>query len=532
MQTKKIKVVFFSPFSFIWPHALPEYQLATLLSKEGATVSMIGCGKSYSKFCTSMEAARLTVDSTAEEKSDICRRCVRNRELLRGHSDEISFSLIEGDIDDQVDGFEVPQEAKDILAYEVDSVPVGKLALYETLIKFKKKNMILSDEEKRYFAISLQNARKVVKQAGAAIKSEKPDVIICYSPQYVIPGIFSAVAKREGVRVIFIEGSSNDVERYSHLRMWDWEVHGLSQPALAVPERFAEYRMTKNGKRRAEQLMTVRANATAFSSYTAPPANVSPYEVFGLDQSRKYFLMAMSSYDEVYSGYIIDKLPLSRFEGQVFKDQTEWLQATVEWFAKHPELQLVVRPHPREFPNRREGVIASNWKQWSSILQNLPSNVKIDHPDLKFSLYDHLAHTSVVITGWSSAAIEALSKGIPVVTYDEMLPTFPSSMQYSGRTVEAYYENILKAYADTNSERFKYEAKRWLAYASEVGTVEIGGRIDDRFPVLKKLKVRRFLTETLSSYLDIAVPPSRNDANKIMRLVLGHGTSLFDLPKI
>ncbi len=530
MQHKRTKVLFFSPFSFIWPHALPEYQLAKILSNEGFDVTVIGCDKSYSRFCTSMEAAALTIDSTAEERAVICRKCVQNRELLASDSDDIKFKLIESYGDSSEEDIDCPQVTDAILKYENDGVPLGRLALYETLIKFKKSNMILTDFERRYYELFFQNALKVLKQAGAAIKAEKPDVVVCYSPQYVIPGIFSAVAKRENIRVVFIEGSSNDVERYSHLRMWDWETHGLSQPALAALNGFDKYTLTEDGARRAERLMAVRANATALSAYTPASTNASPYDVFGLDKTRKYFLMAMSSYDEVYSGYIIDKLPSSRFEGQVFRDQTEWLKDTVEWFSKHQELQLVVRPHPREFPNRREGITSPNWKEWSSVLQDLPPNVKIDHPDLKFSLYDHLSNASVVITGWSSAAVEALSKGIPVVTYDEKLPTFPLSMQYTGSTVEAYYENLLKAYADTRVEQFKNEAKRWLAYTSEVGTVKVGGRIEDRFPLLKKIRARRLLTEPLCRYLDIKLPPSRVNVNKITSLVLGKGTSLFDLP--
>jgi hypothetical protein len=525
-----MKVTFFSPFSFIWPHALPEFQLATILSSEGIDVTMIGCNKSYAAFCTSMEAAQLSIHSTSEEKADICRRCIHNRELLKRNAGDVKFKLTEDYFDAPDDDIECPQENEAILEFEKDGIPLGRLALYETLIKFKKSNMIWADLERRYFEVSFRNSLKVLKQAEAAIKTERPDVIVCYSPQYVIPGIFAAVARRENIRVIFIEGSSNDVERYSHLRMWDWETHGLSQPALAASDRFDRYQLTKDGAKRAERLMKVRANATAFSAYTSGSTNASPYSVFNLDKTRKYFLMAMSSYDEVYSGYMIDKLPLSRFEGQVFKDQTEWLKATVEWFARHPELQLVVRPHPREFPNRREGVLSSNWKEWSRVLENLPINVKIDHPDLKFSLYDHLSHASVVITGWSSVAIEALSKGIPVVTYDEKLPTFPFSMQYTGSTAEAYYENILKASADTRFEHFKSEAKRWLAYTSEVGTVEIGGRIDDRLPILKKFKTRRLLTEPISRHLDVRLQPSQRDVKKIMSLVLGEGTSLFDLP--
>ena len=102
--------------------------------------------------------------------------------------------------------------------------------------------------------------------------------------------------------------------------------------------------------------MAVRENASAHSAYTNAAQNHSPHDVFGLDKTKKYILMAMSSYDEVYSGFVIGKLPRGRFEGRVFKNQIEWLKETIAWITDHPELQLVVRPHPREFPNERENI--------------------------------------------------------------------------------------------------------------------------------------------------------------------------------
>lgn len=526
------KVLFFSPFAFIWPHALPEFQLAQLLHDEGLEVKVIGCRGSYSSFCTSMEAARIDVDENQSVKDEICKICISNSNRIKHLSGSIQFATVEDYPCDDADPggpVEAPKLTEEILNCSLYGISIGRLALYETLIKFKKFNMDLTARERRYFETYFANSLKVARQAGSILKAERPDVLVCYSPQYVYPGIFAAVAARENIRVIFIEGSSNDNERYSHLRMWDWHVHGLSQPAMQAPKRFKEFELTPDRAARARKLVSLRASSKAFSAYTSAARSVSPYEIFGIEPGRKYILIAMSSYDEVYSGYMIDKLPRVRFESNVFKNQIEWLQETIKWASLRPELLFVVRPHPREFPNKREGISSPHEKEWSAVLSSLPPNVKLDHPDLRFSLYDHFDHIETLVTGWSSTGVEALSHGIPVVSYDEELPTFPKSIHYSGRTRAEYFENILRARQDTDRNRHIKDALRWLAYASEVGTIRVGGRLNDRFPFLTRLLPDRLLGSRLFMRADLLLGPSKGDAQRALQLIRGQGTSFFHL---
>ncbi len=529
------KVLFFSPFAFTWAQIVPEFQLAQLLHAEGFQVKVIGCRRSYSTRCTSMEVARLPTDANEREREKVCKKCISNSRLLAESFSEIQFSPIEAYSDDRNTSSnlapEIPKTPEEILGYSRDGIKLGRLALYETVIKFKKFNVELNPIERRYFEMFFLSALKVLDQAATALRTEKPDVVICYSPQYVIPGIFAAVAAREGIRTIFIEGSSNDMERHSHLRMWDWKTHGLNQPALAVPERFESFKLTTSGTARAKRLMEVRQNASAHSAYTSAAKNASPFDVFHLDKNKKYIVLAMSSYDEVFSGYVIEKLPRARFEGRVFKNQIEWLRETIAWISSHAELQLVIRPHPREFPNKWENSFSPHVKEWTSVLASLPPNVKVDPPDLKFSLYDHLAHADVLITGWSSVGVEALSKGVPVVTYDEELPPFPKSIHYSGTSKSEYFKNIFLACQDIDRNRHIENATKWLAYTSEVGTIETGGRLDDRFKILAKLNIRGLLRQRLPRRLDLFFPPSKRDIKRLLDLVQGKGTSLFDLPK-
>lgn len=529
-----MKAVFFSPLAYLWPHALAEFQLAQLLQDEGCEVKVVGCRKSYASFCTSMDVAGLDLDADLGARSKICGDCIANRDRLTNGFAGLSVTTADQYGDESIAAdLEIipPQSVEEIANCIIDGIEVGKLALYETLIKFKKFNMDLTPYERRYFEAFFRNSIKVIRQATNIIRDERPDVLVCYSPQYVYTGVFAAVAARDNVRTVFIEGSSNDNERYSHLRMWDWHTHGLSQPAMKAQERFEAFQMNAEREARARKLVSLREAAKAFSTYTSAAKSASPYDVFGLDRNKKYLLIAMSSYDEVYSGYMIDKLPLARFESSVFKSQIEWLQETIAWAKTQPDLQFVVRPHPREFPNKREGISSPHEKEWSSVLSSLPDNVKVDHPNLKFSLYDHLSHVDVVVTGWSSTGVEALSKGVPVVSYDEELPTFPRSIHYTGKSKSEYFANILRACQDTDREKNVRNALRWLAYTSEVGTVRIGGRFQDRFPILAKIRARRVLGERMSMNVDTMFKPSKRDVSRILRMIRGEATSLFHLPE-
>jgi hypothetical protein len=524
------RISIFSPFAAIWQHALPEEQLAILLSSSGFDVSVVGCDFHYKDFCTAMEAFKVSFADSAPSKEKICGSCTKSRSRLSlmgqragVHSKRLTNLASVGAL---------PTELEEMLEFSLDGVPIGRIAAYETLIKFKKTDANLNELESGHFAISLSNAKKVFNQAREYLSKEQPDLVICYSPQYGVPGVFAAVAKSMGIRVLFMEASSNDAERYSHLRMWDWDKYGLTQPALKHLESFDSYQLNKSRISRARRQLESRFDSKAFAVYSTARSGRDPYEFFGLQRDKKTILLSMSSYDEVYSGYFINRLPRERQHSTVFDNQVDWLRATLNWAQENPEIQFIVRPHPRELPNKREGVTSSHSQAWVRLLKTVPANVRVDYPHFGFSIFDHLDHIDVLSTGWSSTGIDALAKGIPVVTYDSDLPTFPSSIHLTGKSAERYFENLLEACKAGISEVNKLNALRWLAFTSEVGTVEIGGRATDRVnlsavkPLFKYVNSKYF--KHLVRPFDIRAKTILKDRDRIMQLVLGRTSCLFE----
>ncbi len=528
---KKSKVLIFSPFAYIWVHALPEIQLGKILERNGISVSLLGCSENFQEYCTSMTAAGLELTDQDFRKQQICDYCLK----LRRYSEEIpqiKFLSTASNVS-KMKFIQIPKSLENQVALTIGGVEIGKIALYETLIKYKKVNLNLTNAERLHYEASLRNAIRSYNISTAVLKVEAPDTVICYSPQYVVPGIFAAVAKSLQIPVIFVEGSNVDTERYSHVRLWDWEEFGLSQPALSNPKLFETYRPTRKAVQRAKKQIKSKHSSATFSVYSPASKGQNPIDFFGLDASKKTYLMAMSSYDEVYSGFMIGKLPIERFRGLVFEDQVAWLEKTIQWFSKKPELQLVVRPHPREFPNKRESETSDHYQAWERVLKDLPANVRLDHPSLEFSLFDYFKKVDVVITGWSSTGVEALANGIPVVTYDQNLPTFSSGIHLTGNSQEEYFENLLKAATEGRSDLNRINAIRWMAFTADMGTVQVGGRLSDRVRFLRQSKISRVINSRYLNFIikriELRIPPSWRDDKRILAVVNGKAKSLFNL---
>jgi hypothetical protein len=101
----------------------------------------------------------------------------------------------------------------------------------------------------------------------------------------------------------------------------------------------------------------------------------------------------------------------------LFENGFEWISYLVEQIKDRQDLHLIIRVHPREFPNKRESTLSENAKNLRELLLDLPINVSVNWPEQNISLYG-LAHiVDVVLNASSSAGIEMSALGLPVVLH-------------------------------------------------------------------------------------------------------------------
>jgi hypothetical protein len=100
----------------------------------------------------------------------------------------------------------------------------------------------------------------------------------------------------------------------------------------------------------------------------------------------------------------------------VFGDMIEWIAETIAWFGRHPEYQLIVKPHPGEqnpsIPETEERVTTA-LRQRGVVI---PDNVALLTPKSAVTVYQLLPLVNVGLTHTTTVGIEMSARGIPVIT--------------------------------------------------------------------------------------------------------------------
>lgn len=475
MRDMRKKVVFFSPHAGIWPHSLAESFLAKCLDPEKNDVVRIKCDGTFNNHCTVMEAVGLALGERQSRKDKACKNCINNAKVLRqsyAGDDYLISDYISKDDLTQLEKIFNSSDEIDIRELTYLGVEVGRIASYEALIKFKKTSVDFTSEENIYFVTYVRNAILSLMAFSKIFKEVQPDILVCYSPQYAVLGVCARYCELKGKRVYFIEGSANIEERYKALRVWDWTEFGLTNPALKYWENVHNYNLSKEDYDRSKKHVNRLIKADSFSVYSKPASGKFNLRThFGIASDVKVVLAAMSSYDEIFSAYHIRRFPDNKYFSNVFKDQLEWIKSTINFFSTHPELFLIIRIHPRTFPSKRNKIMAQEQIELSKLLDNLPQNVMVNYPTDNISIYDLYHEIDALVTGWSATGVEAMIFNVPVITYDRNLPSYPSSIHYTGESQTEYFQNLMSAVSEGKSKIVSNNARRWLAFSMSVGVV-------------------------------------------------------------
>lgn len=531
-----MRVLFFAPHSAIWIHAFPEALIAEALGQSGDEIIYVGCGGTLRSHCVPMSAYSVPFSASAEEKDRVCRRCKLNLEVIRRRfgfaGPNLAGLVTAGDL----------EEAEQILAstpveshanLELDGVEIGRIALYELLIQSKRGALDLTSEESERYRASLKNVIVVVRAAQRLIDELRPERIVLYNALYSVNRAVCRVAALRGVPQYYLHAGDNLSRRlqtlvlaknhafsyYNHLRnCWDAFEHRPCPPDAM--------------RAATDHLLEVARGRSAWAYSAASGSSMDLRELFGIKEGQKVICATMSSDDERFGGEVVGVLP--SLDGLLFPKQVDWVRALVEYAQSKPELFLVIRVHPREFPNKREGVLSDHARLLKEAFSDLPDNVRVNWPTENVSLYDLAAITDVFANGWSSAGKEMTSLGLPVVLYSPMLALYPASLNYVGTTMSEYFGQLERALEDGwNPERIR-KTFRWNAVEFYYSSLDISDSFarDEHAPFLAKAlsKLINGVAPTLQQELDCGRRSKRLSAGeKVCRIIHGQLVAAVDL---
>lgn len=483
MQSDK-QILFLNSSAGIWSHTATDALLLNRLDSYGVKVSIISCDNYITGLCAVRRSRKRTLEDIAAHPEIDCADCKFTARLtatatrnMRGKGYWLGDFVLEKDRKEAREFVSTwtasgcPEEA------QFHGVPIPKLAGYEVSLTYKSWDEATKGPGISEYHRAVEDAALTVLAAKSFFDNnlEFTDLVV-RSPHFATNGSFATVARERGLRVIFIDGSPNVSEDYTNLMMWDWTQYSSGNPARDI---FRPHLVEVNdlAKGRIDRhFMALEWGASHKVYSPAKGSTDSPLKLLGADLDKPTALLAISSVDEAVSAMKSGVNPLIKYPGSVFEDQHVWVKETVEWFEARPNFQLVVRVHPREFPNRRDGVTSIAGLAWEKQLETLPSNVFLDHPIQRISIYDHFKEVRVLITGWSSVGFEAAMLGVPLVTYDSALPSYPAAIGLTGTSKEEYFANLEKVLTRETDQPFRENALKWAHFLMNTGTTRLGGR--------------------------------------------------------
>lgn len=472
-----MKTLFFSPHSAVWQHSFPEALVAECLQQNGHEVIYVGCGGLLSSYCISMSAFGIPFDALRSKKERVCKVCKSNDKILRSNfgfsGPQLSDLVEENDISIATE-LASNITKSNFLEFTVDGIAVGKLALYELLLDAKKNKLEFTKEEWNRYISVVQNGIAVLKGMNKAIDHNKPDRILAYNTHYSINHIVCKIGQQRGILTYFIHGGWNISKPYETLILCRDNANRFLQQMLRKwPE-------VKNKPCTSEMLQSVTDHFIEVTKGRTPwayssAANVNTLDLkffFGVDDNRRVLTATMSSYDERFAAETVGIINTDNSD-LIFPKQVDWILSLIDYVTNRDDVFLIIRVHPREFPNKREGVLSEHAKILQEVLQNLPSNVKVNWPTDNVSLYDLAVITDVFANGWSSTGKEMALLGIPVVLYSNKLVIYPYELNYVGTTKETYFSEIENALNRGWNPQSIRSAYRWCAMEYGYSTLDI-----------------------------------------------------------
>lgn len=500
------KVLFFAPHSGIWVHAFPEALVAEALVKHGHELVYITCGKVFSSQCVVMDAARVGWRSEEHQRQDVCRQCVASKDLLRREFSLTGYDLAQAlDADDyaQVEdilGRTTPESFQDLV---IDDVPVGRLATYELLLRHKKLSLDLTDDEWREYQISLRYALLSLFAARKILDQERPDQIVAYNSLYSVNRTFCLLGERRGIPHYFLHAGGNLAHRLQTL-MFGGEstIRYLKRLIDKWPE-FQHRPCPPVLMRQITDHFLVLFGGTSVFTFS-PSTGKAGHDLsqfFGIAVDQRVLVATMSSYDERFAAEIVGALPTD--DVLLFPRQVDWIRALVRWVSTRPDLFLIIRVHPREFPGTmRGGGKSEHAKLLEELFATLPSNARVNWPTEGVSIYDLADIADVFLNAWSTAGKEMSLLGLPVVIYSPDLVFYPADLNYVGSTEKDYFAQIDRALIEGWGFERARKTYRWLAVEYGYGVIDIEDGYPQREHVKLPLGLRVFgrLLKNLNPY--------------------------------
>ncbi|MDP3208209.1 MAG: hypothetical protein Q8M65_03590 [Rhodoglobus sp.] len=482
-----MKALFYSPFANIWEHSFPEALVAESFAKHGVDVVAVRCGSILKSHCVAMSAAAVGPSASLQTRQQVCKACFKRRDLLTREFALPAIILddrLEPADFDSVDRLMAGTTREGWTDLEVDGIPLGRYAVYEMWLNNKLVSTNFSTEMWELYLGQLRNTLVTYFAAKRILAAEKPDVVLVYNDHYSVNHAFVAAAQRVGVASYTVHGGAHMVRRSESMSIL---ASGHTMEDIFRSAAWQQYRDTPIGATEVDLVgdhfsgLLEASSAFVYSSKFEGTDSRKLREQIGIREGASVLLATMSSEDELIGVRLIDAIPDSSSQENLFADQFEWVDYLLGYARDHPDVHLVLRLHPRMFPNKRENVLSPVASQVMALRDTAPANVTFNMPSDGIGLYDLMQVVDVLLNFRSTVGAELSAFGLPVVVPSNSdFFTYPNEINKVGHTLEQYRNLIEAALTEGWSIENARRSFRWFAFQFSRLVVDFSDAISSR----------------------------------------------------
>jgi hypothetical protein len=395
-----------------YAHAITlESALAAALTFRGAEVHALLCDTAMPA-CAECDASLYPDLKTFAERGpsrDLCRDCVWPAERVYGalgirihrYSDWLTP-------DERVEAARIARtvDAREIEGFRLNGLAIGEHAWAGALRFFATGSL---DDEPLGEAV----LRRYLEAA----------VLTAYATRRLIRTVgFSSAVFTHGIYVPW--GIVGEVARQERVHVSTWNVAYRKRRFIFSHDDTYHHTLLHEPRDHWENLQLSSAQEQELLKYLSSrreglfdwivfhrPTRQDPAEIarrVGLDPSRPTIgLLTNVSWDAQL-----------HYPANAFPSMLEWLVQTCEYFARRPDLQLLIRVHPAEisgFPPSRQPILPELRKR----VPELPPNVFVVPPDSGMGTYALMSLCNAAIIYGTKMGVELTSVGLPVVVAGE-----------------------------------------------------------------------------------------------------------------
>lgn len=417
-----MEILVLAPFAAVEAYHYPLMALARELGALGHRLTMVHCRQAMNTGCTAMNALKVSDRAGILEKTKICTRCIQRAEA----SERVGFW--------ETRWLEPAKKAglADFRRLGITPAQIRSYAAYELLLQRKAESVPRDPGFVGPWRRREQALRGLLPQALRILQEKKYQGLICYNSLYGIHRIFLELGNRLGIPALSLHHSFHAGEEDGFVLFRNHVFSFLKELQARFPRKDLPGGVGRQTIRRHESALFQSRKLWSYSTPRERGSRGAGKKGF----SRKA-LVCLSSPDEVFAARYAGVLPLGR--KPAFSDQVAWIRWVRQKAREHPETLFWIRPHPRLFPNRREG-------QMSALGVKLEKERGRPHPPNFFwppeaeqgSVWQHLEDTDVLLNAWSTLGETFGRRGVPVMTF---FPTFANSgdrVGWTARTSRGY----------------------------------------------------------------------------------------------